>query len=87
MNYRHYNAQIAGRESVELFTVIFFAKRREKAAGLVMGCKKNGIKVWVPQYGLEGTIFINHTNKAITPPKMNSARKMAMMRIFTLQRY
>ena len=63
MNYRHYNAQIAGRESVELFTVIFFAKRREKAAGLVMGCKKNGIKVWVPQYGLEGTIFINHTNK------------------------
>lgn len=63
MNMRHYNAQIAGRESVELFTVIFFSKRKEKAAGLVMGCKKNGIKVWVPQYGLEGTIFINHTNK------------------------
>ena len=63
MNMRHYNAQIAGRESVELFTVIFFSKRKEKAAGLVMGCKKNGIKVWVPQYGLEGTIYINHTNK------------------------
>ena len=63
MNMRHYNAQVAGRESVELFTIIFFSKKKEKAAGLVMGCKKNGIKVWVPQYGIEGMIFINHTNK------------------------
>lgn len=63
MNTRHYNAQMAGRDSVELFTVIFFNNKNEKATGVVMNCKKNAIKVWVPKYGLEGMIFINHTNK------------------------
>lgn len=63
MNYRHYNAQQAGRDSVELFTLLFFKDREEKATGLIMSCKKNGIKVWIPKFGLEGTIFINHTNK------------------------
>ena len=63
MNFRHHNAQMAGRDSVELFTIIFFNNKEEKATGLVMNCKKNGLKVWVPKYGLEGTIFINNTNK------------------------
>ena len=63
MNTRHYNAQMAGRDSVELFTVIFFNNKNEKATGVVMNCKKNGIKVWVPKYGIEGMIFINNTSK------------------------
>lgn len=63
MNYRHYNAQMAGRDSVELFTIIFFKNKEEKATGVIMACKKNGIKVWVPKYGLEGMIFINHASQ------------------------
>lgn len=63
MNIRHRNAQLAGRDSVELFTLIFFNNKNEKATGVIMSCKKNGVKVWVPKYGIEGTIFINNTNK------------------------
>ena len=28
-----------------------------------MMCKKNGVKVWVPKYGIEGMVYINNTNK------------------------
>ena len=63
MNVRHRNAQLAGRDSVELFTLIFFNQKNETATGVIMNCKKNGVKVWVPKYGIEGTIFINNTNK------------------------
>ena len=63
MNYRHYNAQMAGRDGVELFTIIFFKDKEERATGVIMACKKNGVKVWVPKYGLEGMIFINHASQ------------------------
>lgn len=66
MNFRHHNAQMAGRGSTELFAIIYFKNKEEKATGLVMNCKKNGLKVWIPKYGLEGTIFINNTNKVWT---------------------
>ena len=52
MNFRHYNAQMAGRDSVELFTILFFNNKNEKATGVIMMCKKNGVKV-----------YINNTNK------------------------
>lgn len=64
MNFRHYNAQMAGRDSVELFTILFFNNKNEKATGVIMMCKKNGVKVWVPKYGIEGMVYINNTNKA-----------------------
>ena len=68
MNVRHRNAQLAGRDSVELFTIIFFNQKNEAATGVIMNCKKNGVKVWVPKYGIEGTIFINNTNKVKIGP-------------------
>lgn len=43
MNTRHYNAQMAGRDSVQLYTYIFFNKRREESVGICMQCCKNGI--------------------------------------------
>ena len=63
MNFRHYNAQMAGRDSVELFTILFFNNKNEKATGVIMACKKNGLKVWVPKYGIEAMVYINNTNK------------------------
>lgn len=63
MNFRHYNAQMAGRDSVELFTILFFNNKNEKATGVIMACKKNGLKVWVPKYGIEGMVYINNMNK------------------------
>ena len=63
MNFRPYNAQMAGRDSVELFTILFFNNKNEKATGVIMACKKNGLKVWVPKYGIEGMVYINNTNK------------------------
>ena len=40
MNVRHRNAQLAGRDSVELFTLIFFNQKNETATGVIMNCKK-----------------------------------------------
>ena len=64
MNTRHYNAQMAGRDSVQLYTYIFFNKRREESVGICMQCCKNGIVVWIPKFGLEGYVMFtkNHEN-------------------------
>lgn len=57
MNERHHNAQMAGRSSVQLHTVIFFRDRRVVADARVVQVKANGLVVFVPKYGIEGPVF------------------------------
>lgn len=45
INYRHKNAQYAGRGSVQLNVLAFFKGKEEKTEGYVMGIRKNGIQV------------------------------------------
>ena len=45
INYRHKNAQYAGRASVQLNVLTFFKGRVEEAEGFVMGVRTNGIQV------------------------------------------
>jgi exosome complex exonuclease DIS3/RRP44 len=59
MNKRHLMAQLAGRASTDLHTVLFFKEKGEVVAeGVVMGVAEKGewANVFVERYGLEGRV-------------------------------
>lgn len=58
INYRHRNAQFAGRASVELHTLIFFRDTSVTAGARIMSVKSNGLVVLVPKYGIEGPVLL-----------------------------
>jgi len=59
LNVRHYNAQMAGRASVELHTVVFFKGKTTVADARVTKIRSNGLIVFVPKYGIEGPVFLD----------------------------
>ena len=58
LNVRHKNAQHAGRASVDLHTLIFFKDKEIIADARVTRVKSNGLIVFVPKYGIEGSIML-----------------------------
>lgn len=72
MNYRHKMAQYAGRASVELHTQLFFRNRRVDEEAYILAIKKNALQVLIPQYGLEGTLYLKDFpfvyNELVTGP-------------------
>ncbi|MED6204064.1 Exosome complex exonuclease RRP44 A [Stylosanthes scabra] len=58
LNYRHRNAQMAGRASVELHTLIYFRNRPTDTEARVVKIRSNGFFVFVPKYGIEGPIYL-----------------------------
>ncbi|CAI5461475.1 unnamed protein product [Closterium sp. Yama58-4] len=58
LNYRNRNAQMAGRASVELHTLIFFRTRPTDAEGRIVMVRSNGLIVFVPKYGIEGPVYL-----------------------------
>jgi exosome complex exonuclease DIS3/RRP44 len=63
LNFRHRNAQLAGRASIEYYVGQALKTRGEKAPnsvidveGYVMRVFENGIVVFVPQFGVEGLV-------------------------------
>ncbi|KAG2491107.1 hypothetical protein HYH03_010551 [Edaphochlamys debaryana] len=71
LNKRHHNAQMAGRASVELHTLIFFKSRTVVADARVTRVKANGLVVFVPKYGIEGPVYL--TGKGADTAKNNAA--------------
>lgn len=63
LNYRHKQAQYAGRASVLLNTILYFKGRTELHDGFIMGIRKNGIQVFVPRYGLESVVVFPEGSK------------------------
>ncbi|EFN55177.1 hypothetical protein CHLNCDRAFT_35599 [Chlorella variabilis] len=61
LNVRHRNAQMAGRASVELHTLIFFRSRQVVADARV---RANGLIVFVPKYGIEGPVYLDDDDDA-----------------------
>lgn len=59
LNYRHRNAQMAGRASVELHTLIFFKNRPTDTEGRIVKVQSNGLVVFVPKYGIEGPVYFH----------------------------
>uniref|UniRef100_A0A2P2KWZ0 Uncharacterized protein MANES_01G156500 n=1 Tax=Rhizophora mucronata TaxID=61149 RepID=A0A2P2KWZ0_RHIMU len=50
LNYRHRNAQMASRGSVELHTLIYFGKRPTDTEARIIKIRPNGFIVFVPKY-------------------------------------
>jgi exosome complex exonuclease DIS3/RRP44 len=66
LNFRHRNAQMAGRASIEYYVGQALKARGEKAPdskievdGYVMRVFENGIVVFVPQFGVEGLVKLD----------------------------
>jgi exosome complex exonuclease DIS3/RRP44 len=64
LNARHRNAQMAGRASVELHTLIFFKGRDALADARVIKVRANGLVVFVPRYGIEGAVYLTSKDGA-----------------------
>ncbi|KAF8405573.1 hypothetical protein HHK36_010480 [Tetracentron sinense] len=58
LNYRHRNAQMASRASVELHTLIYFRKRPADTEARIVKIRSNGFIVFVPKYGIEGPVYL-----------------------------
>ncbi|XP_050562222.1 exosome complex exonuclease RRP44 [Spodoptera frugiperda] len=58
LNYRHRQAQYAGRASVTMNTHILFNKRVEVELASVLAVKRNAVHVLIPKYGLEGPLYL-----------------------------
>ncbi|KAK9948228.1 hypothetical protein M0R45_003814 [Rubus argutus] len=58
LNYRHRNAQMASRASVELHTLIFFKSRPTDTEARVVRLRSNGFFVFVPKFGIEGPVYL-----------------------------
>lgn len=58
MNYRTRQADYAGRSSVSLYTIFFFANRTVEEEAYVLSVKPNAISYFVPRYGFEHMTFI-----------------------------
>ncbi|WVZ19892.1 hypothetical protein V8G54_007214 [Vigna mungo] len=63
LNYRHRNAQHAGRASVELHTLIYFRNRPTDTEARIVKIRSNGFFVFVPKYGIEGPIYLTKAGK------------------------
>lgn len=59
MNFRHRQAQYAGRASVELFTLQYFKEKSVEENAYISRIKQNAIIVFVPRYGIEHIIYVD----------------------------
>lgn len=58
INYRHHQAQLAGRASADLFTVIYFRGKTVREEGRIVRVRQNGVVVLVPRYGVETIAYV-----------------------------
>ena len=76
LNYRHRQAQMASRASVELYTNLFFKGKIVQEDGYVIRVVKNAFTVLIPKYGIEGVVFGSPDSKSVSPfvynPELNS---------------
>ncbi|XXQ38096.1 Ribonuclease II/R domain-containing protein [Plasmodiophora brassicae] len=56
LNRLNRSAQLAGRASVELFTLIYFDGRQVDTNGIVMDVRVDGVTVFIKEFGIEGKI-------------------------------
>ncbi|KAE8890822.1 Exosome complex exonuclease RRP44 A [Phytophthora fragariae] len=58
LNRRHHAAQLAGRASVTLHTVLYFQQYPTRTDAVITKVKNNGVAVLLPRFGIEGMIFL-----------------------------
>lgn len=75
LNIRHRNAQHAGRASVDLHTLIFFKDKEVIADARVTRVKSNAIIVFIPKFGLEGSIMLEEDESFVLDEESQSLKK------------
>lgn len=92
LNYRHRNAQYAGRASIEYYVGQALKARGEKVAGgeggideegYVMRVFENGVVVFVPRFGIEGVVRLEDfvlPGDAVPPASVEERREIALRR-------
>ncbi|TYZ66284.1 hypothetical protein PybrP1_006340 [[Pythium] brassicae (nom. inval.)] len=58
LNRRHHAAQLAGRASVNLHTLLYFQQFPTTTDAVITKVKNNGVGVLLPRFGIEGMIFV-----------------------------
>jgi exosome complex exonuclease DIS3/RRP44 len=58
INYRHHQAQLAGRASAEVHTMSFFRGKVLQEVGRVLKVRQNGVVILVPRYGVEAIAYV-----------------------------
>jgi exosome complex exonuclease DIS3/RRP44 len=58
LNRRHHAAQLAGRASVTLHTLLYFKAHPTTTDAMITKVKNNGVGVLLPRFGIEGMIFL-----------------------------
>lgn len=58
LNRRHHAAQLAGRASVSLHTLLYFKQFPTSTDAVITKVKNNGVGVLLPRFGIEGMIFL-----------------------------
>lgn len=58
LNRRHHAAQLAGRASVSLHTLLYFQQFPTTTDAVITKVKNNGVGVLLPRFGIEGMIFL-----------------------------
>ncbi|CAK4376014.1 unnamed protein product [Aphanomyces euteiches] len=76
LNRRHLAAQLAGRASVSLHTLLYFAKFPTTTEAMINKVRANGIGVLLPRFGIEGMIFLAEKGKEATVVKHDPSRHM-----------
>lgn len=67
-NKRHREAKVASRECNELYLALHFANRIELVHGVIGEIQSQRLKVFIPKYQIEGTIFLTDSSGNVTLP-------------------
>lgn len=85
LNFRHRNAQLAGRASIEYYVGQALKARGEKTPnskidveGYVMRVFENGVVVFVPQFGIEGVVRLDDFEITETSTRNTTPEEIAM---------
>jgi len=81
MNRRHRAAQLAGRASVQLHTLILFADNAQEEDAYVLDVEtaeksEPSIRVMVPQYGIEGQVKLPISSNDIRLTRLSKENKI-----------
>ncbi|KAL3525159.1 hypothetical protein ACH5RR_013531 [Cinchona calisaya] len=75
LNYRHRNAQMASRASVELHTLIYFRNRPTDTEARIVKIRLNGFIVFVPKFGIEGPVHLSKEGEWLVDEQQQRVRK------------
>eukprot|EP01117_Protostelium_nocturnum_P010562 TRINITY_DN3799_c0_g1_i5.p2 TRINITY_DN3799_c0_g1~~TRINITY_DN3799_c0_g1_i5.p2 ORF type:complete len:1114 (-),score=421.54 TRINITY_DN3799_c0_g1_i5:5440-8781(-) len=85
INNRHASSKQAQRDSTELFQALYFKNHTEVQDSVIYEMRTNGFSVYVPKYGMKGTIHLRDKEGNLKFPKdclsLNSKKYKSAMQV------